>query len=341
MENSAVFKKVIVLLFALCLSMACKKKQAAPGQNYNSWNLPYFGFNAKGNVDVSQQTSYGTAYFSQIKDESIRKNLVIRVTGGTTSQTNFPQDWTNENINSWVDFQKTQGIRLIYVVNGNDSPASQAQFIQKWLDAGAHFDFIEMMNEYYLTKFTNGNTSSPEVTFPVSPEKYVDSILPAFWTSLDQFQLPYYLIFAPEQPTSANYAALEHWNEVVSNATKSTYLNRNLNATIHLYIQNESDIPNFDYNQIESARNSIPAGRHIAITEAGIINPALSYQQAADIAIEHYKNIIPHLKQGDYLLDQILYNNSANNNTAALNPSFNGETPKGTAMLNFILNRLK
>jgi hypothetical protein len=312
-------------------------------QDTGSWDhLPYFGFNAKGTLDVDQQTKYANDFLDQIGPAKIKKNLVVRVTAGTLSQLTFDKDWTSGMIQKWVGLQKRQGIRFIYVVNGNDTPSNQAAIIQKWLDAGAHFDFLEMMNEYYLPKYAKGDVSHREVREKISPEKYVDEILPAFWNDLDRFGLPYYLIFAPSKPGHKNSNDhLEHWNEVMENAMKNKYPGRQLNATIHLYVRGGADLDDFDYGQIDRVRNMMPAGRHIAVTEAGVIDPGLTYQQAGEAALTHYRQILKHLHAGDYLLDQVLYNASRKDNTAALNPASNGETLKGKAVLQFIQRRLQ
>lgn len=303
------------------------------------WNLPYFGFNAKGTLDTNQQVNYATAYFEQIP-RSITPNLVIRVTGGTASQTTYRQDWTDDIIAAWVSLQQTYDLRFIYVVNGNDTPANQRDIVQRWLDAGARFDLLEMMNEYYLPKFANGNTDRPEVTRQVTAEAYVDQILPAFWTELDRFGLPYYLIFAPARPDSMPQAQekMEHWNAVVADAIRNDYRERNLHATLHLYTT--GDLDEFDYGQIDRLRATLPPGRHIAITESGIIDKSLDYQQAGLAEVAFLQNILRHLVPGDYLLDQVLYNASRNNNTAILNPHIGGTTPKGEIMLPFIANQL-
>lgn len=307
----------------------------------SAWPLPYFGFNAKGTLDVEQQTRYANAYFDQIP-ENIKRNMVIRVTGGTYSQLTYEKDWTPERIKAWVDLQKRQGIRFIYVVNGNDTPVDQAVVIQKWLDADASFDFIEMMNEYYLPKYAKGDLSRAEVKEVVTPEAYVNTILPDLWKALDRFNLPYYVIFAPSRRGhDAAEKIMDHWNDVVSDAIKNKYPDRQLNATIHLYLRDSADLKEFDYDQIDRLRKELPAYRHIAITEAGVINPSLSYQQAGVTAVAHYRNILKHLQPGDYLLDQILYNAGKKNNTAALNPLTNGETMKGKVILQFIQNRLR
>lgn len=346
-KTNPMFRKLsalpqLLILFAGLVCVHCSNNR--PNEEdipSDIWNLPFFGFNAKGTLEVIQQTGYANSYFDQIKSKDIKENLVVRVTGGTQSQLTYGNDWTKDRISNWVALQKKHGIRFIYVVNGNDSPVKQANIIKKWLDVGAHFDFIEMMNEYYLPKYARGDTSFEEVTEEVTPEKYVDIILPVYWKQLDQFHLPYYLIFAPTRSNPGANAVMEHWNEVLTTAIQNKYPNRQLNATIHLYIQNKNDISQFDYGQIDRLRSTLPSGRHIAVTEAGVINKDLDYQMAGEMAIAHYRKILEHLRPKDYLLDQILYNSSKNNNTAALNPEYNGETPKGKAILQFILGKLQ
>lgn len=146
---------------------------------------------------MDEQTAMTNALLGRITDAATRQRLVIRVTGGTISQTTYGRDWTAEMISQWVALQKKQGVRFVFVVNGNEAPADQAALIQRWLDAGAEFDFIEMMNEYYLPKFARGDRSHEAVTRAVTPESYVNEILPAYWRELDRFKLPYYVIFAP------------------------------------------------------------------------------------------------------------------------------------------------
>ncbi len=319
--------------------------QVDPGpepQDTSGWNHPYFGFNAKGSVDADQQTAYVNKFFDQINNTDIKKDIVVRVTGGTISQTTSSTGWSDSMIKAWTDVQKRQGIHFIYVVNGNDSPVDQAGEIQRWLDAGAHFDMLEMMNEYYLPKYAKGDLSKPEVTSKVTAESYVNDILPKFWKELDRFNLPYYLIFAPSKPDQQKANdLLMHWNEVVADAINNKYANKQLNATLHLYLRGAGDISGFDYDQIDRVRKQLPSGRHIAITEAGVIDPSLDTQQAGEISIQHYKNILKHLLPGDYLLDQVLYNPSKKSNTAALSPEAQGETLKGKAVLQFINNRLR
>lgn len=307
----------------------------------SAWNLPFFGFNTRGDQDPEIQVRLANNFLSQIDNDVVKRNLVIRVTGGTRSQTTYASDWTDRMISDWAQLQKTHGIRLVYVVNGNDTPANQAALIKRWQKAGAHFDFLEMMNEYYLPKYAKGDRSDPEVTQAITPEKYVDQILPDFWKELDQFNLPYYVIFAPTRPgRPAADQRLAQWNDVVANAVKNKYPKRQINATIHLYVRNGDELRNFDYDQIDRLRRSLPPGRHIAVTEAGALDPKLSYAQVADAATAHYRNILRHLRPGDYLLDQVLYAPNKRT-TALLSGAINGETPKGAAMRRFIVERMR
>lgn len=326
------------LLFALLLLViitgSCKKDNKPTTA---SWDLPYFGFNAKGTLDVDQQTLFANNYFSQIS-AGIKNNLAVRITGGTLSQNTFNNNWTNESIIKWVQLQQAHGLRFIFVVNGNDSPINQKNLIQRWINAGAKFDFIEMMNEYYLAKYALGDTSNEEVTEKVNPQKYVDTILPNFWNQLDAFNLPYYIILAPT--SSGNLQTYYNaWNDTIINTIQHKYASRKLNATLHCYQRGAGSA--FDYDQISNLKTRLPANSHLAITEAGIIDSTLNYQQAAIATIAHYKKIIARLSKGDYLLDQVLYNATQNNNTAILSPLFNGITPKGAIMLSFINNGLQ
>ncbi len=312
---------------------------APPGPDISTDNLPFFGFNAKGTVNTARQVQYANAFFDQL-DPQVKRNMAVRVTGGTQSQETYGPDWTDDMIGDWAALQKRQGVRFIFVVNGNDSPANQAALIQRWLNAGARFDFLEMMNEYYLPKFANGDTRKAEVTQKITPEKYVDEILPAFWQELDQFKLPYYLIFAPAKDNQSD-DRMEDWNKAVAAAVNGKYASRDLNATIHLYLRGQASAGNFDYGQIDRLRASLPKGRHIAVTEAGIIDPAMDLQQMGPATITHERNILAHLRPGDYLLDQVLYNPGKRNNTTILSDLNGGETAKGKAVLQFIQGGLK
>lgn len=331
------FSYILPILFVVILIFGCKKKKILDEPKKEQINLPYFGFNAKGTLDVDYQTTYADTYFNQIPT-ALKNNLVVRVTGGTLSQTTFNNNWTDDNISKWVQLQQRHKLRFVYVVNGNDTPINQKQLLQRWINAGAHFDFIEMMNEYYLVKYALGDTTNEEVTRKVSAQDYIDIILPDFWTQLDGFNLPYYVILAPTA-TGNLQTYYSDWNNTVIDAIQNKYKSRKLNATLHCYLRGAGT--DFDYNQITNLKLRLPATAHLAITEAGVIDDTINYQEAGNAAVAHYKKIITYLGKGDYLLDQILYNGSQNNNTANLSTVFNGVTPKGSLILTFINNGLQ
>ncbi len=311
--------------------------EATSPQQYG--NRPYFGFNAKGNTDVDQQTAYADDYFSRITAPGAKSQLAVRVTGGTVSQTTKGSDWTGHAIGKWSALQQKHGFRMIYVVNGNEAPAIQAATIQRWLDAGATFDFIEMMNEYYLPKFDKGETQHEEVSRKITPELYVDEILPAYWKEMDRFHLPYYLIFAPSRDGRPGaQVRMDNWNRVVAQAMNKKYADRDLHATIHLYAFNLADIGSYDYDQIDRLRAMMPNGRHIAVTEAGILDKTADMNNIGQVIRTYYRNILQHLRAGDYLLDQVLYNPAKGKNPGNLSPQRGGITPKGQAVLDFINN---
>ena len=324
----------LILLISITSISSCKKTSQNP---IPAWDLPYFGFNAKGTLEVAEQTQLANTYLNEIPVD-IKKNLAIRVTGGTHSQITYNSSWTDDNINKWVKLQQTHGLKFIFVVNGNDAPINQKNLIQRWINAGARFDFLEMMQEYYLVKYALGDTTKKEVTEKVSAKKYVDTILPNFWNQLDVFNLPYYVILAPTGPTNLQ-TYYKAWNDTVINAIENKYASRKLNATVHCYSRGANII--FDYNQISNLKSRLPVGSHLAITEAGITDTTLDNQQVGIQAIEHYKKILTRLSKGDYLLDQVLYFNLQYNNTANLSPLSNGATPKGELLLTFIKNRLQ
>lgn len=297
---------------------------------------PYFGFNTKGSVNTIEQVALADSFFKELTPDIV-KNLTIRVTGGTLSQTTYPADWTDAMITAWVRLQQKFNFKMIFVINGNDSPANQANLIQRWVDKGAKFEFLEMMNETYLPKYLTGNTvDHPEVTEAITPQKYSDTLLPNFWAHLDQFNLSYYVCLARKNPSNPNQQqSIENWNNTIISAITGKYLSRDVNVTLHLYTSEDNS--GFDYNQINEVRASLPAGRHIAITEAGVLSETLSNEAIGQLAVEHYKQILNNLQPGDYLLDQVLYAPGPDNNTANLS-SLHGVTQKGKRIQAFLLN---
>lgn len=130
----------------------------------------------------------------------------------------------------------------------------------------------------------------------------------------------------------------EPWNRILAHALNDTYRQRDLHATVHLYVR-DNNLEAFDYGQIDRLRAMLPAGRRIAVTEAGILDDTMDNEQVGRLTVAHFRNIMRHLHAGDYLMDQVLYNPSTKNNTADTTP--NGITPKGAAIVDYIRGGLK
>ncbi|MBK8170383.1 MAG: hypothetical protein IPK60_08545 [Sandaracinaceae bacterium] len=287
------------------------------------------GFNAKGTLNTTEQVALADAMFTNEFTSTLLPRIHVRVNGGTRSQTEFPSDWSDAQISAWVALQNEHNISLVYVVNGNDTPESQAAFIQHWIDLGARFTFLELMNEYYKRGYRLGDTSVDGVMHMVTPAIYVDEILPAFVPVLERFDLPMFAICAPK-----NDEFFAAWNTAMVEAFSTKEIMRGLNVTIHLYDYGEGV---FDYNQISDLRSLLPAGTRIAITEAGNLDPAVTtYEAAAPLVVAHYEAILAHLLPGDFLFDQILYSDYHPDDVATLHPDFAGLTPKGEAVVQFM-----
>jgi len=121
---------------------------------------------------------------------------------------------------------------------------------------------------------------------------------------------------------------------VVIDAVNRRYATRRLNVALHLYTGAELD--SFAYDQIDRLRARIPSGRRIAISEAGVLDPGLPSGELGRLDVEFLRRVTAHLRRGDYLLDQVLYNPRGRGNTASLNPESSGMTPKGKLVLAFL-----
>ncbi len=293
---------------------------------------PYFGFNSKSNLKPNQQIALADAFFKSLPPD-VRSNLVIRLPGGTLSQKVYSSDFPDDIMMKWTKLQKDYGIRLIYVVNGNDTPNNQKHLIERWMSHGAQFDFIEMMNEYYLPKFVQGKTEKAEVTRPITPELYVNEILPEFFETLDGFGLPYFVICAPNKEGKPGQR-MKEWNDVMVEALTGKFANRDLGIVIHLYKKTLTGP--YDYAQINELRNRISPNTKVAITEMGILDESATQSTIGGPIKSHYTKIFRELGEGDYLFDQVLYNNYKGSTMATLHPSANGLTKKGEKVVELL-----
>ncbi len=328
---------------ALVSSPACSTHEggtAAPGADAGASNDAgvldaggpdvHLGFNAQGNVNVPEQVAYAQTMLQQLGPAQ-RAGMVIRALGGTASQRLPPSGWTDADIMSWVSLQSSTGIGLSFTVDGNDPPASQRAFYDHWVSLGAHFRFIEMMNEYYLPKYTRGDTSLPEVTKAVDADDYVSTILPSYFAAFSGVDSRFFVILAPSKDATGASSSNDAWNDTVIGHLGS-FGSVSLGVTIHLY--KESDT--FDYDQVARIAARLPSGMPIAITESGILDTDVmtspGYGQAAT---DHLSAIFARLRPGDFLFDQVLYGKGVDVGPDDLHPTYGGVTPKGQAVVTY------
>jgi hypothetical protein len=288
------------------------------------------GFNAKGTIDSETQIAAVDSVFATLPPATVSK-WVIRITGGTRSQSDYPSSWSDAQLDGWIALQKKYGFRYAYVVNGNDTPENQSAFITKWRDRGAQFAFVEMMNEYYLARYRNGDTSFDEVTKVVTAESYVNEILPTYLPVIEKLGLPIFVILAPnkQEGSSANLAA---WNDTVITALNGPLSNRRLGATIHVYKKPNQTL---DYSQIAKVRARLPKGTTIALTEVGVTDAPTAQTQAIETR-KHLVALSSQLKPGDYIFDQILYKDEKNGGFEG-SISRSGVTIKGKAVIDLYI----
>jgi hypothetical protein len=324
-----------LLSLTFCSSNQPNAEVSSPSDSSDFQEIPkiQLGFSAKGSLQAAEQVALTDKMLDDFP-QGLKDNLHIRVSGGTRSQKEMPNDWKDSDIRLWTDLQKKHGFKFVFVVNGNDTPQSQKQFYQKWVGFGAQFSFVEMMNEYYMTKFRTGDKSKPEVTRAITPEVYAEDLLPKFINEFKSLDIPLFVIFAPEKEGKKNNTYLKEWNNVVASAIKKNFKDVKIGVTVHLYEKGET---NYNYQQLIRLREMLPQGVPIAVTEAGSLDPKIrDYDSAGKTIYKHYKSIAMHLRPGDYLFDQTLYNNYSNNTMATLHSSYNGITPKGEQVVKFM-----
>jgi hypothetical protein len=335
----AMMQKTIypIILVVILLLTGCKGRGIPDGvqvvESGALGKLPKIelGFNAKGALKPAEQARL----FDELLDSQsaeLKKHLHVRVTGGTVSQRVFPADWSNGDLKTWIDLQKKHGFGLVYVLNGNDTPQSQAAFITKWIDMGARFTFLEMMNEYYLSKYQKGDRSKPGVGKAVDCDLYTNDIIPSYAAALQDFELPIFLIFAPMKGKGKVDDYNQDWNEGVAKFMKQGMEGFQFGAAVHLY----TDGGDFDYGQLDRLREMLPDGTPIAVSECGLAVRESDLDQVGKITASHYRQINAHLVEGDYLFDHVLYNNYSNDNSATLHPQFKGLTPKGRYVIEWM-----
>lgn len=191
------------------------------------------------------------------------------------------EDWSNENIQLWANLKAKYGLRYAFTIYGNDTPENQLLILQNWKKRGVEFDFFEMMNECWQTRYSKPDHSKPDVLFQVTSKMYIEEILARFFAVLDVLKVPYHLICSPAN--AGQYS--DSWNDAIFEAINTKFKDRkNMGITMHMYAKAQNkgeEVPSgkFDDEQIAKFRKRLPQGRSIAITESGVINTKLTYEE--------------------------------------------------------------
>lgn len=315
---------------------------AAPGPSIA------LGFNAHGQTQPKQQALCARHWLGALAPTQ-RAPVTIRVLGGTASQRYGSDTWSDGGgesggIQEWVDMARELGVGLSFTVNGNESPAAQRAFYDRWVSAGAPLRFIELMNEYYLKKFATFGEPTwkcddgcPEVTRKVTPEIYVNDILPSYLAAFADVDTRFYVILAPRKDAQSQPGdAPSVWNDTVLAFIEAHHTSLRLGATVHLY--RDAGATAFDYAQLDELIARLPSDVPLAITEAGVRSDDAQFygtQAFVEQSVDHLRQMHARLRPGDAIFDQVLYL-KAFPSTADVYLAGQGGcevSPKGAAML--------
>lgn len=162
----------------------------------------------------------------------------VRAWGGSRGMVTFPTDdavptvlrdradrgafdvVTDDEIAGLLDLQELHGVRLVYMVNINDTLDSQITFIERLQSVGIDIAMFEMGNELYLPKFANGDATKLGVTRSWSEQEYLQ-LLRSWGPALRAVDAaaPIYAVAAAYGTTgSASDLGRANWNDVLRSA---------------------------------------------------------------------------------------------------------------------------
>lgn len=177
---------------------------------------------------------------------------------------------TQGQIDAIVAMQRRHGLRIVYMVNVNDTLANQTAFVERLFAAGVDVAMLELGNELYLPKFRDGDTSQLGVTRAWTVEDYV-GMLRTWSPALRSFGVPLYGIGASHDPGDRPRDAYRRtWNEVLHAAMRDdpTLLD---GVTFHLYVGIERNGIDPEEHLTDERLDFLDSfeGFPVAITEAG------------------------------------------------------------------------
>lgn len=296
----------------------------------------YVGFNAKGNLDTSNQYKYVEKQFAVLKKSRMdTSKIYLRLQGGSISQKTYSKNWSNSQIVLWSKLQKKYNCKYIFVVNFNDSVSNQVKFYARLRKAGLKFYGIELGNEQYLPKFAESKIAQyAEVTkrtAAMTPKKYI-SMSREYIKAMKKYKLPFYVQFVPK--SKSNRKSYKAWNDAMVSAINGKKWGYDkINGTIHLY--ERDSFGSLDVKQINRLKKRIKHKFNIAVTESGVVDKknTLSDKEYAKQELELTRRILTQLKSGDMLLNQVLYIDYKTIGSAAIHPLKKGLTTKGKEIM--------
>ena len=258
-----------------------------------------FGLNTKGTLGIPILPSFSAWLQNQKLDE-----IWLRVQGGTISQKEYESDWQDGHIQAWADlYAANPTVKLVFVANLNDTAENSLKLYNRFLAKGCKFEFIELGNEQYLSKYRLSK-DLPEVTLKtreMSPEKYLalcQEFLPKFNGSTIVVQL------APNKNKNID-EYYNHWNRTILNATNQI---PEINYSMHIYAN-----AGFRWELVEEVQEVIKS-KFLAVTEFGAADAAdgeqdnLTEEQFIAMTQVVAERLSEELREQDIVFDQVLWN---------------------------------
>ena len=278
----------------------------------------------------------------------------VRVWGGTRGMATYPtldavpdhlldhprsyNVVTQDEIDALLDLQDRHGVRVIYMVNVNDTLESQREFIARLVVEGIDLAILEMGNELYLRKFRDGDITQLGVTRSWSPEDYA-AMLEEWVPELGGFDVPIYIVGASHgSGDSGRDLNRQYWNEVMVEAIDDRVAIDGV--TFHRYAgeersgeSHEEAISNESFAFL-STFGDLP----IAITESGYAFSEMTPENL-DLAEEFWTEFDSALKPGDLFGVHVMYRPSEHRTISYGLFDEDGRTPVGDRFAEWLTGR--
>lgn len=264
----------------------------------------------------------------------------LRVWGGSRGMSTYPSleavppalrpvagRWSvvaDREIEELLRMQEKHGVSFVYLVNVNDTLASQWAFIARLVGQGLDLAMLELGNEVYLEKYRLGRVGELGVTRAITAEDYVE-ILRTWVPPLREFGIPVYAC-AASYTGRASDAYRRHWNALLREEwddDPSLYDG----VTFHIYrgkSPHEEDVASGEFSFLAEFAH-LP----VAITESGYYFAAPT-PEGLEQAAALWTHVLWSLKPGDLFGVHVLFHPPTHrDNRAYALYDENGLTPTG------------